>query len=322
MDSLWKLSQQQEEESPWGNNEPPLLYDDNRWLQQDAANDGGGDSGMRRTQEKKDDPPASWEMPFTICMLALMFAVLITDRIGTDSVMLTALTVFFLSNIINIEEALDGFRSKGLLTVLVLFVVAEGLNKTGALSWYVGKMLGTPRTPSEAQLRLLLPIAALSGFINDTPLVVMTLPIVIQWAKKVNISNRYLLMPLSFAALLGGVGTIIGTSTNLVIVGLLQKKYPDEDRFQNISLFAITQVRFDYRCGGSAGARTQKRGTNVAVVLSLGFFCVRHIMAVRSAGRLGRYCLHCLCDPLAARASQTSSQRKGQWRQWYWRHWW
>jgi Na+/H+ antiporter NhaD/arsenite permease-like protein len=177
-------------------------------------------------------------------MLALMFAVLITDRIGTDSVMLTALTIFFLSNIINIEEALDGFSSKGLLTVLVLFVVAEGLNKTGALSWYVGKMLGTPRTPSEAQLRLLLPIAALSGFINDTPLVVMTLPIVIQWAKKVNISNRYLLMPLSFAALLGGVGTIIGTSTNLVIVGLLQKKYPDEDRFQNMSLFAITQVRF------------------------------------------------------------------------------
>jgi di/tricarboxylate transporter len=256
MDSLWKLSQQQEEESPWGNNEPPLLYDDNRWLQQDAANDGGGDSGMRRTQEKKDDPPASWEMPFTICMLALMFAVLITDRIGTDSVMLTALTVFFLSNIINIEEALDGFRSKGLLTVLVLFVVAEGLNKTGALSWYVGKMLGTPRTPSEAQLRLLLPIAALSGFINDTPLVVMTLPIVIQWAKKVNINNRYLLMPLSFAALLGGVGTIIGTSTNLVIVGLLQKEYPDEDRFQNISLFAITQVRWIV-AWFSSGAHTQ-----------------------------------------------------------------
>jgi Citrate transporter len=211
-----------------------------RWLQDAAAN---ATTVAAAVAEKDPTPPEPWEMPFTIVMLVIMFAVLITDRIGTDSVMLTALTVFFLANIIDIKEALEGFSSKGLLTVLVLFVVAEGLNKTGALSWYVGKLLGTPRTPSEAQLRVLLPIAALSGFINDTPLVVMSLPIVIQWAKRINVHPRYLLMPLSFAALLGGVCTIIGTSTNLVIVGLLQDEYPDEDRFQNMSLFAITKVR-------------------------------------------------------------------------------
>jgi Na+/H+ antiporter NhaD/arsenite permease-like protein len=230
------------EESSWEYHqdvdEQQLNY--GRWLQDAAENA----TTTVRKKEDPDEPPEPWEMPFTIVMLVIMFAVLITDRIGTDSVMLTALTVFFLTNIIDIKEALEGFSSKGLLTVLVLFVVAEGLNKTGALSWYVGKLLGTPRTPSEAQLRLLLPIAALSGFINDTPLVVMSLPIVIQWAKRINVHPRYLLMPLSFAALLGGVCTIIGTSTNLVIVGLLQDKYPDEDRFQNMSLFAITQVRY------------------------------------------------------------------------------
>ncbi|EED87518.1 predicted protein, partial [Thalassiosira pseudonana CCMP1335] len=168
-----------------------------------------------------------------------MFIILILDKIGTDSVMLTALTVFYISGIIDITEALKGFNSQGLLTVLVLFVVAEGLNKTGALNWYVGKLFGHPTTLAGAQLRVLLPITLLSGFINDTPLVTITLPIVIQWAKKVRLSTRYLLMPLSFAALLGGCCTIIGTSTNLIVVGLLLERYPDDPKFQNMSLFAI-----------------------------------------------------------------------------------
>lgn len=169
------------------------------------------------TDDAVELPPAAWEPIFTLIILAIMFIILILDKIGTDSVMLTALTVFYISGIIDITEALKGFNSQGLLTVLVLFVVAEGLNKTGALNWYVGKLFGHPTTLAGAQLRVLLPITLLSGFINDTPLVTITLPIVIQWAKKVHLSTRYLLMPLSFAALLGGCCTIIGTSTNLIV---------------------------------------------------------------------------------------------------------
>lgn len=189
----------------------------------------------------KDAPPAPWEPIFTIILLVLMFGILIMDRVGTDSVMLTALTLFYVSGIISTEEALKGFNSQGLLTVLVLFVVAEGLNKTGALNWYVGKLFGRPTTLAGAQMRVMLPITALSGFINDTPLVTITLPIVIQWARQINLSPRYVLMPLSFAALLGGVMTIIGTSTNLIVVGLLLERYPDDPQFQNMSLFAISK---------------------------------------------------------------------------------
>jgi di/tricarboxylate transporter len=141
-----------------------------------------------------------------------MFGVLILDKVGTDSVMLTALMCFYISGIISIEETLKGFNSQGLLTVLVLFVVAEGLNKTGALNWYVGKLFGRPTTLTGAQLRVMIPITALSGFINDTPLVTIALPIVIQWAKQINVSTRFLLMPLSFAALLGGVSDIIDST--------------------------------------------------------------------------------------------------------------
>ena len=166
-----------------------------------------------------EPPPPTWMPVITVITLVVMFAVLITDRVGTDCVFLTALTVFYISGIIDIKEALAGFSSQGLLTVLVLFVVAEGLNKTGALNWYVGKLFGRPTTMAGAQLRVMVPIALLSGFINDTPLVTVVLPIVIQWCRRINLSTRYVLMPLSFAALLGGVITIIGTSTNLIVVG-------------------------------------------------------------------------------------------------------
>ena len=193
------------------------------------------------TDDATELPPAPWEPIFTILVLLLMFATLILDRIGTDSVMITALLTFYISGIIDITEALKGFNSQGLLTVLVLFVVAEGLNKTGALNWYVGKLFGKPTTLTGAQMRVMLPITLLSGFINDTPLVTITLPIVIQWGKKIRVSSRFLLMPLSFAALLGGTCTIIGTSTNLIVVGLLIERYPEEEQFQNMSLFAISR---------------------------------------------------------------------------------
>jgi di/tricarboxylate transporter len=197
---------------------------------------------MRRflEDEAEAEPIPTWEPVVTVVTVVLMFVILATDKVATESVMLTALCIFYLTGIIDIKEALTGFSSQGLLTVLILFVVAEGLNKTGALNWYIGKLFGRPKTLTGAQLRLTLPIAALSGFINDTPLVVVTLPIVVQWCRRVNLSPRFAMMPLSFAALLGGVITIIGTSTNLIIVGLLIEAYPDDPFFQSMPLFGLS----------------------------------------------------------------------------------
>ena len=72
-----------------------------------------------------------WEIVYTGCVLAFMFVALISDRIGADSVMLVSLTLFMCAKIISVEEGLSGFSNEGLLTVLVLFVVAEGISKTG-----------------------------------------------------------------------------------------------------------------------------------------------------------------------------------------------
>lgn len=174
----------------------------------DLVNDADPDADVAATPDDDAAIIPPWEPIFTLLVITIMFIVLILDRIGTDSVMLTALSIFYLSGIINTQEALQGFNSQGLLTVLVLFVVAEGLNKTGALNWYVGKLFGTPKTISGAQMRVMFPITLLSGFINDTPLVMITMPIVIQWARKRNVPLRVVLIPLSFAALLGGVSYI------------------------------------------------------------------------------------------------------------------
>ena len=83
--------------------------------------------------------------------------------------MIGALALLMASGVVTVEEGLAGFANEGLLTVATLFVVAAGISATGGLDWYMGKLLGRPRTIAGAQLRLMLPIALVSGFLNNNP---------------------------------------------------------------------------------------------------------------------------------------------------------
>jgi Na+/H+ antiporter NhaD/arsenite permease-like protein len=197
---------------------------------------------LEEEEETEDvDVVLLWEVLYTCGVLLFMFVALLTDRIGADSVMMVALTLFMASEIISVKEGLAGFSNEGLLTVLCLFVVAEGISKTGALDWYMGKLLGqNPPTTAAAQLRLMCPIAIVSAFLNNTPVVVVMIPIVQKWARNIHISAQQLLIPLLFASILRGTCTLIGTSTNLVIVGLLQERYPGDPSVQ-IGLFDLGQ---------------------------------------------------------------------------------
>lgn len=149
-----------------------------------------------------------------------------TQIVGADHVMVIVLTLFMASQIISIEEGLAGFANDGLVSVLVLFVIAEGISKTGALDWYMGKLLGRPKSTVSAQTRLMVPIAFVSAFLNNTPVVSVMIPIVQRWAAAINVSPQQLLVPLSYASILGGTCTLIGTSTNLVVKGLMDDRYP------------------------------------------------------------------------------------------------
>ena len=173
-------------------------------------------------EENDDNENKLWEIIYMSVVLIIAFATLISDKIGADMVMVSALALCMASGIISIEEGLAGFANEGLLTVIALFVVAAGINHTGALDWYMGKLLGRPGSIAMAQLRLMIPIAFVSAFLNNTPVVVVMIPIVQRWGENIGVNPKQLLIPLSFASILGGTCTLIGTSTNLVVFGLLE----------------------------------------------------------------------------------------------------
>ena len=119
-----------------------------------------------------------------------------------------------------------------------LFVVAAGISNTGALDYYMGKLLGNPRSVADAQLRLMVPIATVSAFLNNTPVVAIMIPIVQKWCRKCKINVAQLFIPLSFSSILGGTCTLIGTSTNLVVDGMRKERYPEETA---IGLFELSK---------------------------------------------------------------------------------
>ncbi|HSC48317.1 MAG TPA: SLC13 family permease [Gammaproteobacteria bacterium] len=155
--------------------------------------------------------------------LACLFT-LATTQFGTDVVMMGGLTVLMLTQVIGPQDALSGFANESLLSIGALYVVAAGLRETGALNLMVGRIFGRPKSPTEAQARMMLPVAFMGAFMNSTPLVASFLPYVSDWARQCRISPSKLMIPLSYAAIFGGTCTLIGTSTNLVVNGMLTQQ--------------------------------------------------------------------------------------------------
>jgi di/tricarboxylate transporter len=155
-----------------------------------------------------------------------------SGRVSADRALLAALTVLLITGLLEPERALAGLSNPGVATVALLFVVAAGVRRSGLLGIVVRHLLGAPRGALGAQLRLTFPVAALSAFLNNTPIVAMLLPEVRRWGTDRNIAPSYLLIPLSYATIVGGMCTLIGTSTNLLIDGLLvDRGYPHLDVF-------------------------------------------------------------------------------------------
>jgi len=161
---------------------------------------------------------AAWVVIFVI---ALCLFLLITTTITADIIFLGGLTLLIIGNVVSPAEALVGFSNQGMLTVGALYVVAAGLKETGAIQFFVNNIIGRSRTIRRAQVRIMGPVMAMSAFLNNTPVVASFIPAIEDWARKNRIPASKLLIPLSYAAILGGTCTLIGTSTNLVVNGLL-----------------------------------------------------------------------------------------------------
>ena len=179
--------------------------------------------------------PDAW---ITLGVIASIFLTVVFTRLSVDIVFLGGTGLLLLLGVLNADEALAGFSSSGVVTVGVLYVVVSGLQESGGLLWISSRVLGNPTSTRRAQLRLMLPVFGLSGFLNNTPVVAMFIPIVMQWVRRLERNPSQFLIPLSYASILGGMCTLIGTSTNLIVNGLYQSRHNGA----SLGMFEISRI--------------------------------------------------------------------------------
>ena len=155
-----------------------------------------------------------------LSITGLLIVALASNRVPVETGMLGGLLLMVLVGSVSPERAVTGFSNPAVIAISSLFVVAAALFATGTTTSIATPLLGMPKTVRMAQLRLILPVSLLSSCINNTPVVAMYLPIVREWSKRIKISPSKLLMPMSFASLLGGQLTLIGSASNLIVMGL------------------------------------------------------------------------------------------------------
>ena len=180
----------------------------------------------------------NFEIIFVLLALVGMIAALIWDGLRPGMVLLTVVVLFLCAGILTPKELLEGFSNKGMITVGMLFLVSEGIRQSGALGQLIKKLLPEGKTTVfKAQLRMLPPVAFVSAFLNNTPVVVIFAPIIKRWAESVKLPATKFLIPLSYVTILGGICTLIGTSTNLVVHGMIL-----EAGYEGFTMFELGRV--------------------------------------------------------------------------------
>lgn len=180
----------------------------------------------------------TFETIFVLLGLIGMLTALIMDKMRPGIVLLSLVVVFMAAGIISPKQMVAGFSNRGMITVALLFLVSEGIRQSGALATVVKKLLPERETTvTKAQLRILPIVSAFSAFLNNTPVVVIFAPILKNWAKKVGLSCTKFLIPLSYATILGGLCTLIGTSTNLVVHGMMLDR-----GFDGLKMFDLVYI--------------------------------------------------------------------------------
>lgn len=165
----------------------------------------------------------SWEAWFTLAVVLGTFYVLARDLYSPAMTVVSAAIVLLLAGVIDAEQAFAGFSNTAPITVAALYVLAAAVDRTNTMQPVVAITMGRGRNLRVRLLRLLFPSAITSAFLNNTPQVAMLAPQVTTWAERRGEAPSRYLMPLSYAVILGGMTTLIGTSTNLVVSGLLEE---------------------------------------------------------------------------------------------------
>lgn len=166
----------------------------------------------------------SIEMALVLLVALSAVILFVTEKLPVDVVALVIIAILLLSRIITPEEGLAGFSNTATVTVGAMLVLSAGLFKSGAMNLLGSGLTALGRYGAAVRmLMMMLGIGVVSAFINNTAAVAMLMPIVISMAREIRVGPSKLLMPLSYASMFGGVCTLIGTSTNILVSSIAER---------------------------------------------------------------------------------------------------
>ncbi len=178
------------------------------------------------------------QMIFVLVVVAFSIYALIQNNMRQGLVLFTSASLLYFVGIISSKELLSGFSNRGVITIALLFLVAEGVKRTGAIDNIVMKLFPNDRRYSRKLLPRLLPcVAVISSMLNNTPVVIIIAPLIKRWANTLHVSASKFLIPLSYATILGGMCSLIGSSTNLVVHGMMIN-----EGYEGFSMYELARV--------------------------------------------------------------------------------
>ncbi|MCB0166804.1 MAG: SLC13 family permease, partial [Anaerolineae bacterium] len=188
-----------------------------------------------------------WQAWITLGIIFFILIALIKEVARPEMIFLSALGLLLAFGVLTPEEAFSGFSNTAVLTVGALFVVAVGVQNTGALNFADRLLFKRSATLTGVLARMMVTTATMSAFLNNTPIVAMLIPRAQAWSEESNVAPSKLLIPLSYAAIVGGMTTLIGTSTNLLVSGLMESS-----GYEGLGLFDLTWVGLPTALGAIA----------------------------------------------------------------------
>lgn len=180
----------------------------------------------------------TWEIGFMLMLLVVILAAFVWERIPTELTAMSAFALLLVLGLLPSKEAMEVFSNSGPIAVGAMFILSAALEKCGAIDMIAGRLAKLPRMKLWMVLPILIiGVGSLSAFINNTPVVVVFLPVVLSLARRLQVSSSKLLIPLSYGAIFGGTCTVVGTSTNIIVSSIAGSA-----GYEPFSMFELAKV--------------------------------------------------------------------------------